>query len=78
MPKLCEMRGVRGGEEGFPVELWQDDDTGRLAVRAYNEAGYNSAEIDFDDLCRWLNGPEAAPYRNVSAQLHHGGNQGGA
>ena len=58
MPKICEMENVRGGERDFPVELWRDDDTGRLVITAYNEAGFNCVEIDLWDLVDWLqNGP---------------------
>lgn len=78
MPKLLELNDVRGGEEGFPVELWRDDDTGRIVVRAYNEAGYNATEIDLDDLWRWLNSLEAAPYRGLSAPIHPDRNESGA
>lgn len=54
MPKLCEMDGVRGGETGFAVELWRDDDTGRLTVVGYNQAGYDGVGIDLWDLVGWL------------------------
>ena len=58
MPKICNMEGVRGGEEGFPVELWRCSESGRLQVVAFNEAGYSSVEIDLFDLLEWLrNGP---------------------
>ena len=54
MPKLCEMQGVRSDEADHPVELWRDDHSGRLMVRAYNEAGYSYTEIDLWDLIAWL------------------------
>lgn len=54
MPKLCNMDGVRGGEEDFPVELWQDDESGRLIVRGINEGGFACVDIDLLDLCGWL------------------------
>jgi hypothetical protein len=53
MPKLCEMAGVRGGD-GFPVELWRHDETGRLTIVAYNQAGCDSVDIDLWDLINWL------------------------
>ena len=59
MPKLCDMEGVRGGEEGCPIELWIDDDTGRLVVVGYNQAGNDGVGIDLWDLITWLqSGPE--------------------
>jgi hypothetical protein len=78
MGKLLELKNVRGGEEGFPVELWTDDDSGRLVIRAYSEAGYNATDIDFDDLCRWFDGDEAAAYRGVPAELSPEGDQSSA
>ena len=53
MRKLAEMEGVRGGEDGFPVELWRGD-SGETFIVVYNEAGYNSVEISLDDLLSWL------------------------
>lgn len=52
MSKLEIMKGVRSDES--PVELWRDDESGRLTIRAYNEAGYNCTDIDFWDLVEWL------------------------
>lgn len=54
MPKLCDMKDVRGGELGFPVELWHDDETGRLVVRGTNEGGFACVDIDLADLLAWL------------------------
>jgi hypothetical protein len=54
MPKLCDMTGVRGGDEGFPVQLWRDDETGRLTIRAINEGGFACVDIDLSDLTNWL------------------------
>lgn len=54
MPKICEMTGVSGGEDGFPVELCLDEDTSRLVIIGYNEAGYNAVDIDTLDLLRWF------------------------
>jgi hypothetical protein len=50
------MDGVREHGEGFPVEL---DDGGaeeepRPIIRAFNEGGHNSTEIDLLDLLTWL------------------------
>ncbi len=57
------MMGVREGVEGLPVELWRDATTGRLQVVAFNEAGYNSVEIDLCDLLAWLRG---GPYEHTA------------
>lgn len=54
MIKICDMVGVRGGEDGFPVELWRDGQTGRLLLTAYCEAGHNCVEIDLWDVLKWL------------------------
>lgn len=54
MGKLCDMEGVREYGDGEKVELWRDDKTGRLVIRAYNEARYNGTEVDLCDLLRWL------------------------
>lgn len=58
MSKICDMNGVRGGEQGFPVELWRDDKTGRLLIVAFNEAGYSGVEIELLDVVSWLNSDE--------------------
>lgn len=52
--RIAVMDGVRGGEDGFPVELWRDDETGRLVVVAYTDAGYGLVTIDLPDLIGWL------------------------
>lgn len=54
MPKICEMTGVRELNEGLPVELWRDDATGRLVLRAYNECGCNATDVDLGGLLSWL------------------------
>jgi hypothetical protein len=52
MPKICEMKGVRGGDTGFPVELVHEGD--RLAIRAVNEGGFACTDLDILDLIDWL------------------------
>lgn len=47
------MSGVRSDDE-LPVELWRCDRSGRLVVRAYNEAGCSYTEVDLWDLVGWL------------------------
>jgi len=54
MPKIRNMENVRGGDTGFPVELWVDDDDGRLVVRGINEGGFGCVDIDLLDLLRWV------------------------
>lgn len=54
MPKICEMDGVREHTEGWPVELWRDERTGRLVIVAYNEAANNQTVIDLPELLSWL------------------------
>ncbi|MEQ1781758.1 MAG: hypothetical protein ABMA14_10385 [Hyphomonadaceae bacterium] len=52
--KICEMLGVVEHSEGWPVELWRSGKTGRLVIRAHNEAHNNSTEVDLLTLCDWL------------------------
>lgn len=42
--KLLAVLSINELCEGMPVELWLR--RGRLVVRAYNEAGFNTTEID--------------------------------
>jgi hypothetical protein len=48
------MIGVREYCEGMAVELWRDGQSGRLVIKAWNEAGHNSTEVDLCDLIHWL------------------------
>jgi len=54
MPKICTMEGVQEHSEHMPVELWRDDDSHRLTIRAYNECGDNCVNIDLWQLVDWL------------------------
>lgn len=54
MPRIFVMDGLRELTEGYPVELWRDEKSGRLVVRAKNEGGCNITEIDLFDLINWL------------------------
>jgi hypothetical protein len=47
------MKGVREHGEAAEVELWRLAN-GRIAIRAYNECGSSSTEIDFIDILQWL------------------------
>lgn len=79
MPKLCDLIGVRAyhGCDDYPVQLWRHDETGRLVIRAYNEAGYNGTEVDLLDLVDWLkSGPtlgiviDAETANRIAVDLH--------
>lgn len=54
MPKIADMPGVINHGSSEPVELWRDDETGRLVIRAYNEGGYNCTDVDLWGLLDWL------------------------
>ena len=63
MRRICEMRGVRTyGSDDDPVELWFNDEAGRLTVVAYNEAGYSGTKVDLFDLLDWV---QAGPGRKT-------------
>jgi hypothetical protein len=49
--KLATLNNVREHTQRDPVELWLS--RGRLVVRAYNECGNNSTDIDLIDLLDW-------------------------
>lgn len=49
-----ELENVRGGDEGFPMRLCSDEETGRLVIRRVNEGGFACIDIDFDDLVDWI------------------------
>jgi len=72
MPKLCEMENVRGGDTGFPVELYRDDETGRLVVRGINEGGFACVDIDLADLLTWLGLDAEAVIAAAAAREHSG------
>jgi len=70
MAKICDVAGVRA--DG-PVELWRDDQSGRLLVRIITECGYARVDLDLWDIILWAasgHGREAdvhsvAPLRNI-------------
>ncbi len=51
--QIATLPDVREWNEEMPVELWINR-ANRLVLRAYNEAGHNSTEIDVFDLLAWL------------------------
>lgn len=51
--KIATLPDVREWNEEMPVELWLNR-ANRLVLRAYNEDGHNSTEIDVFDLLAWL------------------------
>jgi hypothetical protein len=48
------MDGVTERSERLPVELWRDDATERLVIRAYDECGCNFTDVDLWELMAWL------------------------
>lgn len=58
--KVCEMASVREWSEGYPVELWRDEDSGRLVIRAKSECGNSIVHVDLWDVVAWCLGPSAA------------------
>ena len=55
-----KMKGVREYNEGMLVELDLAENDNRTVIVAYNEAGYNSTEVDLLDVIEWVknNRPE--------------------
>ena len=51
--KVASLPNVREWVEGLPVEVWVNR-AGRLVLRALNEDGHNSTEIDVSDLIAWF------------------------
>jgi hypothetical protein len=51
---ICLMEGVRDHCEGYTPELYKDETSQRLVIRAFNEAYYNVTEVDLLDLIEWL------------------------
>lgn len=60
MPKICDLSGVRGGDTGFPVQLYRDDDSNRIVVRGTNEGGFACVDIDLGDLLQAFGVPDSA------------------
>lgn len=54
MSKIRDMAGVREYAEEYTVELWSDDDNGRLVVRAQNQGGHDCTHVDLVDLIKWV------------------------
>ena len=71
MTKICDIPNVREYAEGFPVECWIDDDTGRLQIVARNQDGHDCTNIDFGDLMRWV-ATEPAALRVACMQEYNG------
>jgi hypothetical protein len=51
---ICDLKNVRGGDTGFPVQLVKEEDTERIVLRAINEGGFACTDIDLFDLIDWL------------------------
>ena len=63
--KIAVLAGVREYSEGEAVELWFND-KGRIVVRAYNEGGCCSTDVDLFDLLSSVGVPE-----NAQRQFEH-------
>lgn len=50
--KLITLPEVREYGDREPVEIWNNSE-GRLIIRAYNEGGNNSTDVDLIDLLEW-------------------------
>ncbi len=66
--QLTTLPDVREWVEGMPVELWVNR-ANRLVLRAYNEDGHNSTEIDVFDLLAWLKSGNGLAVSKSSAAL---------
>lgn len=67
---------VRGGEEGFPVQICVDEESNRLVIRGFNEGGFAAVDIDFLDLARLFRELEGSPLAAAIAEHHLGHAQG--
>src|SRR5258705_8225184 len=74
VPKICNLNGVREHSEGDPLELWRDDESGRLVIRASNECGNNSTRVDLWDLLDWLS---AGSHRGLLENLERASGEPG-
>jgi len=61
MRKICEIHGVRTGDDNRLPELWLNDSQ-RLMVVTFNEGGYCATEMDLYDLIDWA---QAGPRRKI-------------
>jgi hypothetical protein len=50
--KIATLANVREWTEGEPVEVWLNR-RGRIVIRAFNECGNNSTDVDLFDLLAW-------------------------
>ena len=68
---ICDMRGVSGGDEGFPVQLILDRKTNKFFVRGINEGGFACVDIDLAHVLAWLAElcPEAIQYDALISSL---------
>jgi hypothetical protein len=56
---IAEMTGVRSYGNEPDVELWLNE-SGRLVIVAYNEAGCAATEVDLWDILNWVRVGQAA------------------
>jgi hypothetical protein len=51
---MIVLEGVMGGDDGFPVEIVRDNESGAFVLRATNEGGYADTEVNLEQLLSWL------------------------
>jgi len=51
---ICDMEGVSGSDNGFPVQLVLDCKDGQFFVRGINEGGFACVDINLEELLAWL------------------------
>lgn len=50
MTRIQIVTSIRERAEGAPVELWREDNTGKVFVRAYNECHNNYTDVELAAL----------------------------
>ncbi len=53
--RVATLPDVREWGERMPVEIWLNQ-RGRTVIRAWNECGKNSTDVDLFDLLAWVHG----------------------
>lgn len=48
------LKSVRASESDHPVQVCEDEVTGRLVIRGVNEGGFACVDIDLRDVASWL------------------------
>lgn len=68
MTDFIIMDGVMEYGEEMPVRLGICAENKRVVIVAYNEAGYNSVEIDYAGLVHWVAQYGEAAVHTITAQ----------